>query len=868
MNNPSLEYIENRLSLRKPQKESLDILDSVIDDILSDENLDIKLRKIKIKYNSVSSFEREFPSLCFALATGVGKTRLMGAFVAYLYITKGIKNFMVIAPNITIYNKLIKDFGDSGSEKYVFRGLKEFVQNEPHIVTGENYKEQGKSSLFDSEITINIFNIDKINKEEQSIKSLSEYLGESYYQFLVNLDNLVILMDESHHYRADRGMKVLNELKPILGLELTATPQVEKNGKNVKFKNIIYDYPLSKAMIDGFVKEPSVATKKNFNPDNYSADELDKIKLNDGLLVHENTKIALEEYAKNNDVKLIRPFTMVICKNIDHAKNVFNYIKSKDFFNGKYKDKVMMITSQDDKVEKDANIQRLLTLENPLNPFEIVVHVNILKEGWDVNNLYTIIPLRRSASQTLTEQTMGRGLRLPYGTRTGNETVDRLTIISHDKYQEIIDEANKETSILKASNIEFVEDMDLRPKEIVTALPLWNDTFEQKINNASNDDEKIRLQIEREIKMSISTQPLNNLKIDSDEIKNNVIIEISEKLDNKENLIGKVNKIYNDSSKSLEDTIIQSELKNRINIPYISLNKSTTMIQNYKDFELCYDNLKFKPLDNDILIKHLGDGESIEIKVGNSSFEYNNAKEILFEKLFNNPELDYEKCANILNSKIDEYLEHLKKEYNDNEILNILYNYSSYISREISKQILKNVTISSNLQTESIVSEYNKILNPTFKKYKDDSIIGYDTTINDKLNIKRYIFSGFKKACHNLYKFDSDSERVFSSILENSKSVIKWLRPADNQFNILWNNINQYQPDFIVESNNAMYMIEVKAKNQINESEVQLKKLAGEKFCKAINEYYDAKKMDKKRWHYLLIADEDIKSNYDFERYI
>jgi hypothetical protein len=59
---------------------------------------------------STADFEREFPSLCFALATGVGKTRLMGAFIAYLHLAHGINNFFVLAPNLTIYNKLIADF--------------------------------------------------------------------------------------------------------------------------------------------------------------------------------------------------------------------------------------------------------------------------------------------------------------------------------------------------------------------------------------------------------------------------------------------------------------------------------------------------------------------------------------------------------------------------------------------------------------------------------------------------------------------------------------------------------------------------------------------------------------------------------------
>ena len=80
-----------------------------------------------------------FPSMCFALATGVGKTRLMGAFVAYLYLEKGIKNFFVLAPNLTIYNKLIGDFENVSSPKYVFQGIGEFVHSRPRIVTGDNY---------------------------------------------------------------------------------------------------------------------------------------------------------------------------------------------------------------------------------------------------------------------------------------------------------------------------------------------------------------------------------------------------------------------------------------------------------------------------------------------------------------------------------------------------------------------------------------------------------------------------------------------------------------------------------------------------------------------------------------------------------
>lgn len=67
-------------------------------------------------------------------------------------------------------------------------------------------------------------------------------------------------------------------------------------------------------------------------------------------------------------------------------------------------------------------------MEQADNPVEIVIHVNILKEGWDVNNLYTIVPLRTAASKILREQMVGRGLRLPYGKRTGDKAVDAVML--------------------------------------------------------------------------------------------------------------------------------------------------------------------------------------------------------------------------------------------------------------------------------------------------------------------------------------------------------------------------------------------------------------------------------------------------------
>ena len=139
------------------------------------------------------------------------------------------------------------------------------------------------------------------------------------------------------------------------------------------------------------------------------------------MRIHEDTKVALDIYARDTGNRLVRPFVLVVARDTEHAKEIRGLIESDRFFEGRYTGKVMEIHSNQRGEEKEENVQRLIDLEKPENPIEIVVHVNMLKEGWDVTNLYTIIPLRAANSQILTEQTIGRGLRLPYGARTGVE---------------------------------------------------------------------------------------------------------------------------------------------------------------------------------------------------------------------------------------------------------------------------------------------------------------------------------------------------------------------------------------------------------------------------------------------------------------
>ena len=278
-----------------------------------------------------------------------------------------------MAPNLTIYNKLKKDLADNSSPKYVFRGLDLFA-TPPVIIDGDNYASFNDRSMFDN-VVINIFNIDKLNSESKTakgkpprIKKLNEVLGESYFSYLQSLPDLCIFMDESHHYHADKSFEVINELRPILGVELTATPQIQKGARKIPFQNVVYEYSLAHALNDEqYIKVPAVFTRQDFNPKEYTPEQLDREKLLDGLRMHEETKGHLEVYARSHNKPIVKPFVLVVAKDTAHAQQLKDYIQSPAFFGGRYADKVMEIHSEQSKAEKSENIERLLSLEQPEN---------------------------------------------------------------------------------------------------------------------------------------------------------------------------------------------------------------------------------------------------------------------------------------------------------------------------------------------------------------------------------------------------------------------------------------------------------------------------------------------------------------------
>lgn len=875
---PHVNTIANRLSLRAPQRESLEILDRITEIIRLEKGADPAeaLHIIRSEFPSVTDFERDFPSLCFALATGVGKTRLMGAFIAYLHQAHNMRHFFVLAPNLTIYNKLIADF-TPGTPKYVFQGIAEFAINPPEIITGDNYQSgrgvRNESALqqgmFDAgAIHINIFNISKINSEVRGdrsprIRRLSEYIGESYFDYLSRLNDLVLLMDESHRYRASAGVRAINELKPVLGLELTATPQIERSsGRTESFKNVIYSYPLSSAMRDGFVKEPAVATRENFDPSQYDEDALERIKLEDAIRIHENSKVELEVFARERGQSPVKPFILVVAKDIAHARTLESLINSDDFFEGRYKGKVITVESTLRGEERDETVEQLMNVEKYGNRTEIVIHVNMLKEGWDVTNLYTIVPLRTANSRTLVEQSIGRGLRLPYGKRVGVPAVDRLTIVSHDRFKEIVDDANREDSIIR-TGVVIGRDIPAGRPQVVTVesnlaqrltppqagtqqvdgtepvfttpvqyeaanatLNLIRHRYEQLPRSADLRSSDVQEEIAREVVATLT--PAGTLpSVVAPEVTPEVVADV----------VSRTVDLY---------------IHSTIDIPRIVIVPRTEAQSGFRDFNLDVRGVQLQPVDNNILIQHLRTSERHRLTRGAAIAVEDRLEDYLVQRLVDYDDISYDEHAELLYKLAGQLVDHLGSYLRDeDEVRNVLRYHEQSLANLIYAQMQQHYDEHITGYDVQVTRGFTTLRASTYTLPTGETPRHFRAPVDDPQRIRGMLFTGFQRCLYPLQRFQSDPERRFAVLLEDEPSDLKWLKPAPGTFRINYGDDQPYEPDFVVETVTTKYLCEPKAASEMQDETVLKKADAAAKWCEYATEH--ERQHGGKPWVYLLI---------------
>jgi type III restriction enzyme len=403
-----LDEIEHRLELREPNRQAIE---SVA--VMSSQHYDVD--------------GHDGPFECIVdSATGVGKTYVMAGLVEYYAgVERPARNFLLLAPGRTIRDKSIQNF-TAGHRKSLTGSMK----SRPYLVTSENFASPATRAIMaDSARTkLYVFTVQALTSSTGDGRETHEYqegLGASFYKWLAGLDDLVVLADEQHCYRGPAFSKTIKELNPEVVVGLTATPAKADNAL------VVYRYPLARAIADEHVKTPVLVARKDDRTD-------DTTKLLDGVTLLKYKERLAHAYCGDRNLPPVNPVMLVIAQDIEQAEHFHNILDSESFDGGAWINKTLLVHSKLSGDEKENALAALDAVEHPDSPVRVIISVGMLKEGWDVKNVYVIASMRASVSDVLTEQTLGRGMRLPFGHYTREEMLDTVEVLAHEKYEALL----------------------------------------------------------------------------------------------------------------------------------------------------------------------------------------------------------------------------------------------------------------------------------------------------------------------------------------------------------------------------------------------------------------------------------------------
>lgn len=416
---PSIDEIAARFDLRDPNRRALQAVVQAIE-----------------AYN-----DDAYPEVVADLATGVGKTFLMSSLIDYCA-EQGVRHVLVVTPGSVIQAKTLANF-DAASGKYVAG-----ADHEPFIVTPENFQSGSVATALrdDDVLKVFVFNVHQLispkQKNSRKVRETDQNLGDALYDFLEKADDLLVISDEHHlyHENAKAFSGAIRDLNPLALVGLTATPAESD------IPNVVFQYTLGEAIADQHVKVPVIVYRKDGTKD-------ERTQLHDACTLLRLKEAAYSKYVSvTPDAPNVKPVLFVVASNIEHATEVGQVLAGTDFIGDEKA--VLEITSE----SSDEALAALAAVEAPDSPIRAIVSVNKLKEGWDVRNIGVIVALRRLASQSLTEQILGRGLRLPFGARTGIPMVDQVDLVAHDSYRQLL--AQKDVLRQRMQTVPTADEVD------------------------------------------------------------------------------------------------------------------------------------------------------------------------------------------------------------------------------------------------------------------------------------------------------------------------------------------------------------------------------------------------------------------------
>ena len=838
----------------------------------------------EIDLDNIEQEKYNHPMYAVKMATGTGKTWVMHALLLWQYLNsyknpsdnRFSKNFLIVAPGIIVYNRLldaflgkedvdnVRDFNTSDFMKFkelfipdAYRDLifgflqtsvacKDEISSKVcgdglvaitnwHLLIDKDDEENLDSPLDNpAQVLKNVLPVSPGKASGNDLSSLdSAFLRGSEIEYLKGLDKLVVINDEAHHIHTfKRGgevfevewQKSLNKISEFkdsfIQIDFSATPYSNSGGKKkVKhyFPHVIVDFDLRAAIHKGLVKMIAIDRREEVSSiklDFKAEREGNKIvDLSDGQRLmlragYKKLKI-LEDEFKHLDVNK-HPKMLVMCEDTKVAPFVTRFFKSE----GLSSDEIVEIHSnkKGEISEDDWNSikQRLFNVDNYENP-KIIVSVLMLREGFDVNNICVIVPLRSTDSEILLEQTIGRGLRLMW---------------REHEYDEI-----------KYENRRRVLKNKLEPENYLDLL-------------------------------SIIEHP-NFIKFYEESLDDDVVIEINED--------EKPDKILGDMiNVPLRDDFEEFDFY----WPFI-IQESEEILTNER---ISIDNFEPYKIPLEELQKIKGEGgekfKSHEITVRTQFGEYNVSSDIFTAKNYN------EFLSRIINN-VNAMLQNVGRgskafpmiQVNNAEITGVIDEYirTKLFNEPFDPMINENwriLVMSDGSIIKHITKQISRVMYELQNNVRIEEAVVDKIPFSkvDKLRMRENYSIDVSKSIYPKLPYPSNKggfEKSFIEALDNDGYVNSFLKINEYYHDFACITyirddglLARYYPDFIVKINNDIYIVETKSDKDIKSENVQRKRVATLDALDKINQLKGVDRMDSK-WNYTLLGENTFYSMFE-----
>ncbi|MBR6013865.1 MAG: hypothetical protein IK062_08815 [Selenomonadaceae bacterium] len=309
--------------------------------------------------------------------------------------------------------------------------------------------------------------------------------------------------------------------------------------------------------------------------------------------------------------------------------------------------------------------------------------------------------------------------------------------------------------------------------------------------------------------------------------------------------------------------VIENFIKDTIPIPRAVIQPTVKIKQKIYKFQLDTKNICWQSSDDTLLGTELIGEKNFEIKSDvDEKISANQIAVEIIRRVISHENVDYVESAELLYSLVEDARNFFMSYLSENETNKLMYERQKSLADEIYRQMNENFYHEEISFDSTKILPFVRIEQSYFGKIKSDEIYNLNANLQPS-EVPKKIFQGCKKSCHTLHKFDSDSERIFARILERDDEVLKWLRPAAKQFDIFYKNFSRYESDFVVETAEKIFLVEVKKKSDLQTEDVKLKSEAAKIYCETATDFN--KKNGGKSWKYILLPHDEIHLNSSFE---